>query len=87
MGDSASLTVELPGELNDLLARLADRTHRSAAALVADAVAEFVARELEMIGAIEEGLEDFRAGRVVPHAEAVAEGRAALRRFGLDGET
>ena len=72
------MTVRLPSELKEGLSRLAARTRRSKSFLAGEAIAAYVARELEIIEGIERGLEDMKAGRVVPHDEAMRRIRAAI---------
>lgn len=46
--------------------------------LASDAIGSFVEEEFALRDAIERGLEDGRAGRVVPHAQAIADMRDAI---------
>ena len=69
----SQLTITLSADVEDKLGRLADSTRRSKSTLVAEAVADYVARELEVIDGIRAGLEDSRTGRLVDHHEAMAE--------------
>ena len=85
MAESGSVTITLPGEARDRLRELEGKTSRSAAALITDAIAEFVARELETIAAIEEGLADVRDGRVQAHEQVMAETRALIERYRTGG--
>jgi predicted transcriptional regulator len=78
MTDRATLTVRLSAQTRDQLAELASRTRRTSSFLAADAIAEYVARELSIVAAIERGREDVRAGRVTPHDTVMAELRAAI---------
>lgn len=73
MAATTTLTVRLPVETKEMLARLAGHTNRKQSFLGAEAIADYVARELAIVEAIEAGLEDIRAGRVVPHDEVMAE--------------
>jgi predicted transcriptional regulator len=75
---STTLTVRLSPELKDRLARLATQTRRTKSFLAGEAIADYVARELEIVDGVERGLEDRRAGRVVPHEEAKRRIAAAL---------
>lgn len=72
MPASATLTIRLTPETKQQLTRLAETTHRTKSFLAAEAIAKYVARESEIIEGIEQGLADMRAGRVVPHDEAMA---------------
>lgn len=78
MTEGASLTIRLTPAVEQKLARLSTQTRRTAAALAADAVASYVERESRILEAIAKGLDDMRAGRVVPHAEAMDEIDAAI---------
>ena len=73
MAAGTTLTVPLEPEVDLQLARLAERTRRTPASLAAEAIAVHVARETEIIDAIHRGLADMKAGRLVPHDEAMAE--------------
>ncbi|MGA9866596.1 MAG: CopG family transcriptional regulator [Acetobacteraceae bacterium] len=79
MSDSTTLTVRLPNRTKDQLADLANRTRRTRSFLAAEAVAEYVARELAVVEAIERGRADVRAGRATQHAEVMREARAVIR--------
>lgn len=72
MSASTTLTIRLTREAKRQLNDLAHLTHRTKSFLAADAIAKYVARESEIIGGIERGLADMKAGRVVPHDEAMA---------------
>lgn len=78
MGASTTLTVRLSPEIKERLGRLAERTDRTKSFLAGEAIAGYVARELEIIEAIQRGLDDVRAGRVVPHDEAMREIRSTI---------
>ena len=57
-----------------------ERTRRSKSFLAGEAIAAYVARELEIIEGVERGLEDMKAGRVVPHDEAMRRIRAVIEK-------
>ncbi|MBK8177035.1 MAG: CopG family ribbon-helix-helix protein [Rhodospirillales bacterium] len=78
--NSTTMTVRLPSELKEGLSRLAARTRRSKSFLAGEAIAAYVARELEIIEGIERGLDDMKAGRVVPHDEAMRRIRAVIEK-------
>ena len=78
MSASTTLTIRLTQEAKRQLSHLADLTHRTKSFLAADAIAKYVARESEIIGGIERGLADMKAGRVVPHDEAMARLEGAI---------
>ena len=78
MPSSTTLTVRLKPEIKERLAQLSASTSRSRAFLAAEAIEAYVVRESERIAGIERGLADMRAGRVVPHEEAMDELDAAI---------
>ena len=78
MSASTTLTVRLSPEVKERLGELAARTRRTKSFLAGEAIADYVARELEVVEAIQQGLEDVRAGRVVPHEEVMREIRGII---------
>lgn len=68
---SMTMTIRVPTDVGDKLARLANGTRRSRSFLAAEAVTAYVERELSIIEGIEQGLADVAAGRVVPHETAM----------------
>ena len=78
MSTSTTLTVRLSPEVKDRLGELAARTRRTKSVLAGEAIAAYVARELEIVEAIQRGLDDVRAGRVVPHEEVMREIRGII---------
>jgi predicted transcriptional regulator len=78
MAESTTMTIRLDPEVREKLGRIARDTRRSRSFLAAEAVAAFVDREMEIIEGIQRGLADMEAGRVVPHEQVVAEGRAII---------
>lgn len=77
---STTLTVRLAPDTKDKLARLSERTQRTRSFLAGEAIAEYVARELEIVAGIEAGVEDMRSGRVVSHDDAMRRLRATARK-------
>jgi predicted transcriptional regulator len=75
---TTTLTVRLRPEVKDQLAELAHRTRRTSSFLAGEAIADYVARELEIVEKINEGLEDVRAGRVVSHEQVMDETQAII---------
>lgn len=75
---SATLTVRLSPELKDRLGLLAENTDRTKSFLAAEAIERYVSREMEIIGSIERGLEDMKAGRVTSHADVMQEADAVI---------
>jgi len=73
MTSSTTMTIRIEPEVKAKLDRLAGDTRRSRSFLAAEAVAGYVDRELAIIGSIQRGLGDVRAGRVVSHDEAMTE--------------
>jgi predicted transcriptional regulator len=70
---STTLTVRLPREVKDQLARLSATTKRTSSFLAAEAISSYVARESAIVEGIKSGLADMKAGRLVPHSDAMAE--------------
>lgn len=68
-----SITIRISVELSEKLQRLARQTGRQPSAIAIDAVSTFVEHELPIVEGIQRGLADVRAGRVTPHAEAMAD--------------
>ena len=86
MSTSTTMTVRLPPELKERLGKLAERTRRTKSFLAGEAIADYVARELAIIEGVQRGLEDVRAGRVVPHEEAMRRLRATAARAAKERE-
>ncbi len=77
---STTLTVRLPPELKDRLGKLAERTRRTKSFLAGEAIAGYVERELEIVSGIERGLDDMKAGHVVPHEDVMADIGATIKK-------
>jgi predicted transcriptional regulator len=75
---TTTLTVRLLPEVKDRLDLPAERTRRTKSYLAGEAIATYVAHELAVIGGIQEGLDDVRAGRVTPHEQVMTEIRAII---------
>jgi predicted transcriptional regulator len=69
---SSTLSIRVSPETREGLEKLALSTRRSKSFLAAEAIDRYLARELEIMEGIERGLEDMRAGRLIPHEEAMA---------------
>lgn len=78
MPASTTLTIRLTPEAKAQLSRLAHATHRTQSFLAAEAIAKYVVRESEIIEGIGRGLADAKAGRLVPHEEAMARLEATI---------
>ncbi len=79
MADSSTLTVRLSHQTKQQLADLADRTRRTRSFLAAEAIADYVTRELAIIEAIQRGQADASAGRLTPHEAVVQEVQAVIQ--------
>lgn len=77
---STTMTIRLPADAKDKLARLAGHTNRSLSFLAGKAIADYAERELAIVEGIEASLEEAAAGRVVPHEEAMRRLNAAIER-------
>ena len=78
MAETTTITVRIPIELKEKLDRLGEVTKRSRSFLAAEALEIYTRYELEIVEGILEGIEDVKAGRVVPHEQAIAEARAIV---------
>ncbi len=67
-----TISVRVDPELGDKLSTVATRLDRPKSWVVEHALKEFIELQLWQFAAIEEGLRDADAGRVVPHEEVVA---------------
>ncbi|MDO9607049.1 MAG: CopG family ribbon-helix-helix protein [Brevundimonas sp.] len=81
MAASTTVTVRVSESLKERLGLLAEKTQRTQSFLAERAIAGYVERELEMMIAVEEGLEDFRTGAVVPHEEATRQIRETIAKY------
>lgn len=79
MAESATLTVRLSSQAKARLAELAGRTRRTSSFLAAEAIEAYVTRELAIIGGIEHGRDQIRAGESSTHAEVARDARAVIR--------
>lgn len=82
--NSTTMTIRVPMELHDKLARLSEGTRRSRSWLAAEAVAAYVDRELGIIEGVQQGLDDVAAGRVTPHEDVIADARAIVAKARKD---
>ncbi|MCD7059494.1 CopG family ribbon-helix-helix protein [Pelagibacterium xiamenense] len=78
MPETTTLTVRLSPETKAKLDRIAELTQRSKSFLAAKALDAYATRELEICEKIQEGIEDVKAGRVVPHEQVVEEMNALI---------
>lgn len=78
MTSSTTMTIRVPRDVKEKLDRIATDTKRSKSFLAGEAVAAYVDRELEIIEGIKRGIADAAAGRVISHAQAVAEMREVI---------
>jgi predicted transcriptional regulator len=76
MPETDTLTIRLPNKTKKQLGQLAAQTNRTKSYLAGEAIAAYVARELDIMSGIKRGLADMRAGRTVSHADAMARLRA-----------
>ena len=78
MTASTTMTIRVRPDVKEKLDRIANDTQRSKSFLAGEAVAAYVDRELDIIDGIKRGMADAAAGRVIPHAQAVAEMREVI---------
>jgi len=72
MSKIAPVSVRLDAELNERLAAIAAALDRPKSWVIEQAVADFVSLQEWQLAAIEEGVRDADAGRVVAHEDVVA---------------
>ena len=72
MSTEVSISARVPEELSRQVDRLAAATNRNRSWVVEEALRAYLARELEFIEAVEEGIRQGDAGEIVPHADVVA---------------
>jgi len=72
MSDIPSETIRLTPELNRQVAKIAKALNRPKSWVIEQAIKEFVAVQEWHLAAIEEGVRDADARRVVPHDEVAA---------------
>ena len=73
MADTTTMSIRIGIDVKEKLDRLARGSRRSKSFLAAEAVAAYVERELEIIEGVQKGFADVESGRVVSHAQAMAE--------------
>ena len=78
MAETTTITIRVPVQVRDNLDRLASITERSRSFLAAEALEIYAREELEIAEGILAGIEDMKAGRVVPHEQVVAEMEAII---------
>jgi RHH-type transcriptional regulator, rel operon repressor / antitoxin RelB len=71
MAETATLTVQLPAEIDARLESLARTASVSKSRLAADAIAAWLDAQEHQLAKIREGLADAKAARVVAHDEVV----------------
>ena len=79
MSASTTMTIRIRPDVKEKLDRIAAGTRRSKSFLAGEALADYVERELAILEGIQMGIEDMKAGRLVPHEEAMAEVRAVIK--------
>ena len=72
MSKITPVSVRLDAALNDRLVAIAAALDRPKSWVIEQAVADFVSLQEWQLGAIEEGIRDADAGRVVAHEDVVA---------------
>jgi predicted transcriptional regulator len=80
MSSGTTLTVRVSVQVKKRLGRLAAHTKRTPSYLASEAISDFVERKLATVEGIGRGLEDMRAGRVVPQKAAMRRLRATVAR-------
>ena len=78
MAETTTITVRVPVEIMERLDRLAGHTRRSRSYLAAEALEIYTRFELEILEGVLKGVEDVKAGRVVPHEQAMSQLRTRV---------
>lgn len=78
---SSILSVRLSSRAKNDLSRLARATKRTSSFLAGEAIEAFVARELEIIEDIKQGMADVKAGRIISHDEVIRRTRETISRI------
>ena len=78
MTETTTMTIRVPVAIKKKFDRLAEVSQRSRSYLAAEALEIYVDQELAICEGILRGIEDVRAGRVVPHEQVVAETQAII---------
>jgi len=73
MPDDIRIQADIPADLDEALERLASARGQSKAALVRDALSEFVMSDEAFRAAVEEGLAALDAGDTIPHEQVIRE--------------
>jgi predicted transcriptional regulator len=71
MAETTTITITVPVELKAKLDRLAELMERDQSEILAAALDTYADYELPIVEGILRGMEDVKAGRVVPHDEAM----------------
>jgi predicted transcriptional regulator len=72
MNENPSDTIRLTTELDEQVTKIAEAMNRPKSWVIEQAVKDFVAVQEWHLAAIDEGLRDADAGRVVPHEDVAA---------------
>ena len=67
-----TLSAQVPAGLAQQVDELATTIRRDRSWIIEEALRAYVAQEMRFLQAVEEGLADLEAGRIVDHAEVVA---------------
>ena len=71
MSVEVSISARVPEELSQQVDRLAAATRRNRSWVVEEALRAYLTRELEFLGAVEEGIRAMESGDVVDHSVVV----------------
>ncbi len=78
MPDEVTISAEISADLDEALTHLASARGQSKAELVRDALRFYIRSEDDFVAAVEEGLADIRAGRLIDHDKVTLEIRELL---------
>lgn len=84
MSKAHDLTFSVSEEVQQKLAQLAAQMDQTPSAVAGRALEAYVDHQLWMLEEIEQGREDFRQGRTMPHDEVMQQADAILARYKSD---
>ncbi len=72
MMNQVTITAQIPAALDDQLSRLAHESGRDRSSLIEEAIRGYIAAEMGMLAAIDEGLRAAESGAVIAHEAVTA---------------
>ncbi len=81
-----TISARIPEDLNEQLSNLAQALRRNRSWIIKEAIRGYVASEKQFLEAVEEGIQDMEAGRVIPHETVMRDIDELLSRYPASGE-